>query len=61
MLADCYSHTGAYEKALTLLNIVAVSHEGINIPGHISANDILMQLMKEQTGVYQSGDYFSKD
>jgi deoxyribose-phosphate aldolase len=25
------------------------------------ANDILMQLMKEQTGVYQSGDYFSKD
>jgi deoxyribose-phosphate aldolase len=25
------------------------------------ANDILMQLMKEQTGAYQSGDYFSKD
>ncbi len=25
------------------------------------ANDILMQLMKEQTGVYQSGEYFSKD
>jgi deoxyribose-phosphate aldolase len=25
------------------------------------ANDILMQLMKEETGVYQSGDYFSKD
>jgi deoxyribose-phosphate aldolase len=25
------------------------------------ANDILMQLAKEQTGVYQSGDYFSKD
>ena len=25
------------------------------------ANDILMQIMKEQTGVYQSGDYFSKD
>ena len=25
------------------------------------ANDILMQLMKEKTGVYQSGDYFSKD
>ncbi len=25
------------------------------------ANDILMQLMKEQTGVYQSLDYFSKD
>jgi deoxyribose-phosphate aldolase len=25
------------------------------------ANDILMQLMKERTGVYQSGDYFSKD
>lgn len=25
------------------------------------ANDILMQLIKEQTGVYQSIDYFSKD
>ncbi|CAN5290984.1 deoxyribose-phosphate aldolase [soil metagenome] len=25
------------------------------------ANDILMQLRKEITGVYQSGDYFSKD
>lgn len=25
------------------------------------ANDVLMQLMKQQTGAYQSGDYFSKD
>ena len=25
------------------------------------ANDVLMQLMKQATGVYQSGDYFSKD
>ena len=25
------------------------------------ANDILMQLVKEQSGVYQSLDYFSKD
>lgn len=25
------------------------------------ANDLLMQIMKEQTGVYQSLDYFSKD
>lgn len=25
------------------------------------ANDILMQLVKETTGVYQGGDYFSKD
>jgi deoxyribose-phosphate aldolase len=25
------------------------------------ANDILMQILKEQTGVYQSVDYFSKD
>ncbi len=25
------------------------------------ANDVLMQLMKEKTGVYQSVDYFSKD
>ena len=24
-------------------------------------NDVLMQLMKQQTGAYQSGDYFSKD
>jgi deoxyribose-phosphate aldolase len=25
------------------------------------ANDILMQLMKQRTGVYQSADYFSND
>ena len=25
------------------------------------ANDILMQLMKQKTGIYQSKDYFSKD
>jgi deoxyribose-phosphate aldolase len=25
------------------------------------ANDILMQIVKEKTGVYQSIDYFSKD
>ena len=25
------------------------------------ANDLLMQIVKQQTGVYQSIDYFSKD
>jgi len=25
------------------------------------ANDVLMQLEKQRTGVYQSADYFSKD
>jgi deoxyribose-phosphate aldolase len=25
------------------------------------ANDVLMQIIKQQTGVYQGGDYFSKD
>jgi hypothetical protein len=25
------------------------------------ANDVLMQLVKEKTGVYQSGDYFAID
>ncbi|MFP5470943.1 MAG: deoxyribose-phosphate aldolase [Bacteroidia bacterium] len=25
------------------------------------ANDVLMQIMKQTTGIYQSGDYFSKD
>ena len=25
------------------------------------ANDVLMQLVKQETGVYQSIDYFSKD
>jgi deoxyribose-phosphate aldolase len=25
------------------------------------ANDLLMQIVKQITGVYQSGDYFSKD
>jgi deoxyribose-phosphate aldolase len=25
------------------------------------ANDVLMQIVKQETGVYQSADYFSKD
>ena len=25
------------------------------------ANDVLMQIMKQSTGVYQSADYFSQD
>jgi len=25
------------------------------------ANDILMQIRKQETGIYQSSDYFSKD
>jgi len=25
------------------------------------ANDVLMQLVKQSTGIYQSADYFSKD
>ena len=25
------------------------------------ANDLLMQIVKQRTGVYQSADYFSKD
>ncbi|MFZ5551692.1 MAG: deoxyribose-phosphate aldolase [Bacteroidota bacterium] len=25
------------------------------------ANDVLMQIVKQETGIYQSGDYFSKD
>ena len=25
------------------------------------ANDLLMQIQKQLTGIYQSGDYFSKD
>jgi deoxyribose-phosphate aldolase len=38
-----------------------LSNEWFRFGASSLANDILMQLMKEQTGVYQSGDYFSKD
>jgi deoxyribose-phosphate aldolase len=27
----------------------------------VLANDLLMQIIKQETGIYQSGDYFSKD
>ena len=38
-----------------------LSNEWFRFGASSLANDILMQLMKEKTGVYQSGDYFSKD
>jgi CHAT domain-containing protein/tetratricopeptide (TPR) repeat protein len=44
MLADCYSRIGAYEDAISLLGKVAASLEGVNVPGHISANEILLQI-----------------
>ncbi|MDQ3190071.1 MAG: deoxyribose-phosphate aldolase [Bacteroidota bacterium] len=38
-----------------------LSNEWFRFGASSLANDILMQLVKEETGVYQSGDYFSKD
>lgn len=38
-----------------------LSNEWFRFGASSLANDILMQLMKEKTGVYQNGDYFSKD
>ncbi len=38
-----------------------MSNEWFRFGASSLANDILMQLMKEKSGVYQSGDYFSKD
>ncbi len=38
-----------------------ISNEWFRFGASSLANDILMQLMKEKSGVYQSGDYFSKD
>jgi len=38
-----------------------LSNEWFRFGASSLANDILMQLMKEKTGVYQSADYFSKD
>ena len=38
-----------------------LSNEWFRFGASSLANDVLMQLMKEATGVYQSGDYFSKD
>jgi len=38
-----------------------LSNEWFRFGASSLANDVLMQLMKEATGVYQSADYFSKD
>lgn len=38
-----------------------LSNEWFRFGASSLANDILMQLAKEETGAYQSGDYFSKD
>jgi deoxyribose-phosphate aldolase len=38
-----------------------LSNEWFRFGASSLANDVLMQLMKEATGVYQSSDYFSKD
>jgi deoxyribose-phosphate aldolase len=44
----------------TLVN-AWLSNEWFRFGASSLANDVLMQLMKEKTGVYQSSDYFSKD
>lgn len=38
-----------------------LSNEWFRFGASRLANDILMQIVKQQTGIYQSGDYFSKD
>ncbi len=38
-----------------------LSNEWFRFGASSLANDLLMQIMKEATGVYQSADYFSKD
>lgn len=43
------------------LGVAWLSNEWFRFGASSLANDVLMQLMKEATGVYQSGDYFSKD
>ncbi len=43
------------------LGMAWLSNEWFRFGASSLANDVLMQLMKEATGVYQSGDYFSKD
>jgi deoxyribose-phosphate aldolase len=43
------------------LGMAWLSNEWFRFGASSLANDVLMQLMKEATGVYQSSDYFSKD
>jgi deoxyribose-phosphate aldolase len=38
-----------------------LSNEWFRFGASSLANDLLMQIMKEASGVYQSADYFSKD
>lgn len=43
------------------LGMAWLSNDWFRFGASSLANDVLMQLMKEATGVYQSSDYFSKD
>lgn len=43
------------------LGMAWLSNEWFRFGASSLANDVLMQLMKEATGVYQSSDYFSRD
>ncbi len=43
------------------LGMAWLTNEWFRFGASSLANDVLMQLMKEATGVYQSSDYFSKD
>lgn len=43
------------------LGMAWLNNEWFRFGASSLANDVLMQLMKESTGVYQSSDYFSKD
>ena len=61
---------GISTSKLALHNLVMVkeilgpkwlSNEWFRFGASSLANDVLMQIMKTETGLYQSGDYFSID
>ena len=64
-------HAGGISNAKLAIHYLVMLHETLGnawmtpewfrFGASSLANDVLMQLMKQSTGVYQSADYFSKD
>jgi tetratricopeptide (TPR) repeat protein len=44
LLADCFKGTGDYDRALTLLNEVTAELRHVRVKGHISTEDVLLQI-----------------
>jgi len=48
LLADCYAKVGEFDRAIAALQTVATALKGVTAQGHISTDDILLQIADRQ-------------